>query len=52
MKKYFKPKSLAWWASVAEAGLQVLRLAGVEVPKEADMIIASLFGIGMRGAVK
>lgn len=50
--KYMKPKSLTWWSAVAVAGLQLVRAFGVEVPPQVDGVLAALFGIGMRGAIK
>lgn len=52
LSKYIKPKSLSFWSAIAEAGVNVLRAFGVEIPKEVDGIIIALFGIGLRGAVK
>jgi len=46
--KYFKPKSLTWWASVAEITLNVLRAFGYEIPKELDGLCVGAFGIGIR----
>ena len=51
MKKYFKPKSLAFWSAMVEAGIQVARLFGAPIPVAVDGIIAGLFGIGMRAAI-
>ncbi len=50
MKKYFKPKSLTWWSAIAEALVNVARVAGMAVPHEVDLIIGSLIAIGLRSA--
>jgi len=50
--KYLKLKSLSWWAAVAEAAVNVARVSGVEIPVQVDGIIAAIFGIGVRGAIR
>jgi len=50
LKKYIKPKSLTWWSAIAEALINVARVAGIPVPHEVDLIIASLIAIGLRSA--
>ena len=51
MEKYLKYKSLSWWAAIAEAAINVMRVYGVEIPKEVDGFILALFGVGIRGAI-
>lgn len=48
--KYFKPKSLTWWAAIAEAVINVVRAVGVEIPKEVDGVIVPLIAIGLRAS--
>jgi len=52
MKKYFKPKSMTWWAGIALALVQVVRAAGIEVPEGINEIIIGVGAIGVRGAIK
>ena len=49
--KYIKLKSLTWWSSVAEALVNLVRVAGYPVPYEVDAFIACAFGVGIRGAM-
>lgn len=51
MKAYFNYKSVTFWMAVAEAVVNIVRAAGVEVPPQVDGIIAAVFGIGLRKAV-
>lgn len=51
INKYIKLKSLTWWSAVAEAVINLIRVAGVDVPLQVDGIIAALFGIGLRGSI-
>lgn len=51
MEKYFKPKSLTWWGCVAFAVASGLAGAGVEVPTWVFGLIASVTGVGARGAL-
>jgi len=52
MKKYFKPKSVTWWAGIALAAVQVVRAIGIEVPQGIDEIIIGVGAIGVRGALQ
>jgi len=51
MKKYFKLKSLSWWAAVSLSAINICRAYGTEIPKEVDGLILALFGVGIRGAI-
>ena len=52
MNKYFKPKSLTWWAGVILAGVQVARAIGIAVPEGIDEVLIGIGAIGVRGAIK
>lgn len=50
--KYIKPKSLSWWAAIAEASINVARAFGLSIPTEVDGLVLAIFGIGVRSAIK
>ncbi len=47
--KYFKPKSLTWWTSVATLGFGIFET--VMTKQFSPYIAAGLGGIGIRGAL-
>jgi len=49
--KYFKLKSLTFWAAVAEASVNLARVIGFDIPVQVDGIIASIGAVGLRAAV-
>jgi len=48
MNKYFKPKSLTWLSAVAEAIVNVIRVAGYPIPVEVDKILGCFIAVGLR----
>jgi len=52
IEKYLKPKSLSWWSAVTMAGIAVAGAYGMPIKPEVYALVAALFGIGFRGAVK
>ena len=45
LKKYFKPTSLTWWASLAQLGFGISTF-------NVEAILLGLTGIGIRAAIK
>lgn len=42
---------MTWVAAVLEAAVNVVRVAGVELPTEIDKVLACFIAIGLRGAI-